>query len=249
MFTTAYALNASAGFQTNISDGSRTTLGKGNAVTFTNLPNQPVAIVVYNNTGNTTPFNVAYANQKPQNYSVQSVQGQGFSLGLAYIIDPSVTKAFEITVSVPDQAQQNSSVDVYAVSLYLPLSGINNVAIPTNGSSVTFSGYSRAYATPGLAWYDLNINSTHTGQVGLLFDGSTIEVIGVNMPSTASAALKSVIINTTGSGVPDGNISVTVESGGVYANTIFGTSSQIVYSPVSPTNTASDGSISLQKIS
>ncbi|MFE4109861.1 hypothetical protein [Kosakonia sp. YIM B13611] len=249
MFTTAYAMNASAGFQSSISDGSRTTLGKGQAVTYTNLPNQPVAIVVYNNTGNTTPFNVAYNNQKPQNYSVQSVQGQGFSLGLAYLIDPSVTKAFEITVSVPDQAQQNSSVDVYAVSLFLPLSGINNIQIPTNGNAVSFSGYSRAYATPDLAWYDLNINSTSTGLVGLFFEDSTITVVGINMPKESSAALKKVVINTSGSGVPDSNIAIVVESGNLYQNSIFGTSSQIVYSPVSPVNTVSDGSISLQKIS
>ncbi|TCC02316.1 hypothetical protein E0L21_16780 [Kosakonia quasisacchari] len=69
------------------------------------------------------------------------------------------------------------------------------------------------------------------------------------MPKESSAALKKVVINTSGSGVPDSNIALVVESGNLYQNSIFGTSSQIVYSPVSPVNTVSDGSISLQKIS
>jgi len=249
MYLTSYALNASAGIKKTISDGSRTTLEKGDAVTFNHLPNQPVAIVVYNNTGNTTPFNVVYNNQVPASYNVDSVQAQGFSLGLAYLINPANTNANEITVSVPDNAQQNASLDVYAVSLFLPLSGIQNQEIPLNGKPVSFNGFSRAYATPPLAWYQQTINSNSTGSIGLYFTNDTIQVIGVNLPKQADTALKNVVINTPDSGMSSDKVTFSLASGNAFISNFYGTSSQIVYSPVSSANTTSNGSIVIQKIS
>lgn len=249
MYLTSYALNAAAGIKKTISDGSRTTLGKGDAVTFDHLPNQPVAIVVYNNTGNTTPFNVVYNNQVPTSYNVASVQAQGFSLGLAYLINPANTNANEITVSVPDIAQQGASVDVYAVSLFLPLSAIQNQEIPLNGTPVNFNGYSRAYATPPLAWYQQTINSNSTGSIGLYFTNDTIQVIGVNVPTQAEPAVKNVVINTANSGISSDKVTYSLNSGNAYISTFYGTSTQVVYSPVSSANTTSNGSIVIQKIS
>lgn len=249
MYTTSYALNVVRGIKETISDGSRVTLTMGDAVTFDHLPNQPVAIVVYNNTGNTTPFNVSYSNNPPTSYSVDSVQGQGFSLGLAYIINPVNTQSNEITVSVPDQAQPDSSLDVYAVSLFFPLSDINNQEIPLDGTPVNFSGYSRAYATPPLAWYQQTINSNSTGSIGLYFTGDTVKVIGVNVNADIKDVIKSKVIVSSSNGINPENVTFSFNPGNQYIYSFYGTSSQIVYSPVSSENTTSDGSIVIQKIS
>lgn len=249
IFKTPAALNIGSNQPTDVTDGSRQTLGKGQAITFTDLPNQPISIVTYNNTGNTTPFNVAYNNQAPQAFTVESVQAQGFSLGLAYLINPAVTGANEITVSVPNTAQSDASIDVYAVSLFLPLHGIQNQEIPLNGEHVSFNGYSRAYATPPLAWYDLTIQSTETGLVGLYFTGDKVEVVAVNVPSEIQPALQQKVFFSPETGIASSDVSFSLKTGNTFSNTFYGTSSQLVYSPVSSANTTNNGQIAIQKVS
>ncbi len=248
-FSSPEALNIAPNVATVITDGSRQTLGKGQAVTFTDLPNQPIGIVTYNNTGNTTPFNVAYNNQIPKPFQVESVQGQGFSLGLAYLINPSVTGANEITVSVPNTAQSDASLDVYAVSLFLPLSGIQNQEIPLNGEHVTFDGYSRAYATPPLAWYELTIQSTETGLVGLYFNGSNVDVIAVNVPTQIQPLLKDKVYFSPETGIAATDVHFDLVTGNSYTSSFYGVSSQLVYSPVSSANTTQSGQIAIQQVS
>jgi len=245
-FSTKEALNATN--QLIINDGSRQTLGKGGMVTFTDLPNQPIALVAYNNTGNTTSYVVSYNNQAPHPFEIDSVQGQGFSLGSAFFLNPRVTGSREISVSVPNTAQSNASVDVYLVSLYLPTRDITNIEIPLNGKEMTFYGYSRAYATPPLAWYNLNITSTETGLVGFIFQDDKISTIAVNMAKEAIPVLNSKIfanIQETGIGKEE---TPTCMSGSSYSKSFYGTSSQIVYSPVSSARTTRNGEISIQKL-
>ncbi|HAU5637502.1 hypothetical protein [Citrobacter amalonaticus] len=249
MFSTTTGLDAVDFLDNGIADGRRVTLRKGQAITFADLPNQPVAIVVYNNTGDKTEFNVVYNNQCPETFNVDSVQAQGFSLGLAYLINPAKTHANEISVSVPNFAAANASVDVYAVSLYLPRRDIQNQEIPLNGKEIQFSGYSRAYATPPLAWYQQTIKSNMTGSIGLQFYNDTISVIGVNVPKEIEPVIKSKIINSAGSGLSTEQLLIKCESGNVFVNNFYGTSSQIVYSPVSSARTTSNGSLAIQRLS
>lgn len=249
MFLNSNALDADLERRQTVSDGSRTKIGKGEALTFNSLPNQPVAIVTYNNTGNTTPFNVVYNNQAPKQFEVASVQGQGFSLGLSYLINPANTGANEISVSVPNTAQDDASLDVYAVSLFLPLSGIQNQEIPLNGKQVRFNGYSRAYATPPLAWYQLSLQSQETGLVGFKFIGDSVEVMSVNVAKEAEPALKSkVYFDKQGTGISPENVSFTTKTGNSINENFYGISSQIVYSPVSSANTTNNGTIAIQKL-
>ena len=245
-FLTLEALNAS---QTKtIRTGERQTLGKGDMVSFTDLPNQPIALVAYNNTGNTTPYVVSYNNQAPKSFNIDSVQGQGFSLGNAFFLNPAKTGSREISVSVPNTAQGEASVDVYLVSLFLPTAGIDNKEIPLNGTQIYFNGYSRAYATPPLAWYNLNITSTEeTGLVGFLFNTDSIDTIAVNIASELLPVLKSKIYGNeekTGFAPTDPE----VESGSSFSKDIYGTSTQYVYSPVSSAKTTKNGMISIQKL-
>lgn len=248
MFLTNNALDASLDQRQMVTDGSRVSIGKGQAVTFSSLPNQPIAIVVYNNTGNTTPFNVVYNNLAPKQLTVESVQGQGFSLGVAYLINPANTGANEISVSVPNTAQEKASLDVYAVSLFFPLSGIQNQEIPLNGEHVDFNGYSRAYATPPLAWYQLSVQSQETGLVGFKFLTDTVEVLAVNVAPQFENALKSKVYFNEDTGISSKDVSFTLESGNSINQNIYGISSQIVYSPVSSANTTHNGMISIQKL-
>ncbi len=244
-FLTLNAMNASS--SKTVDNGSRQTLSKGNAITFTDLPNQPIVLVAYNNTGNTTDYVVSYNNQAPKHSTIDSVQGQGFSLGNAFLLNPAVTGSREISVSVPNTAQSEASIDVYLVSLFLPTAGISNVEIPLNGERESFNGNSRAYATPPLAWYTLNIQSNETGLIGFKFNTDEIETIGVNIPNELIPMLKNKIYGDkekTGMAPSD---PVTV-SGNSFNKDFYGTSTQIVYAPVSAANTTSNGSISIQKL-
>jgi hypothetical protein len=244
-FSTIEAMNASN--LKSIDNGSRQTLGKGDLIKFTDLPNQPIALVAYNTTGNTTPYVISYNNEKPEHYTIESVEKQGFSLGNAFLINPEKTGAQEISVSVPNTAQSTASIEVYLVSLYLPTSGINNISVPLNGEMEAFDGYSRAYATPPLAWYTMSIHSSDTGLVGFKFNNDEIEIIAVNVNPELVPALKSKIHgNKDKTGIqPSAPI---VVSGNTYNHDFYGTSSQIVYSPVSSANTTRNGSISIQKL-
>ena len=134
MYNTSNVLRVAEGSEKAISGGLRQTLKRGDAVTFTDLPMQPVAIVLYNNTGNTTTAIVSYANEAPQSMTLDSVQAQGFSLGSAYFINPANTQATEIRISVPEDAQEDASIDVYAVSLFLPLGSVQNQEIRCGGA-------------------------------------------------------------------------------------------------------------------
>lgn len=244
-FLTLEALNASN--TRTIKTGERQTLGKGDMVNFTDLPNQPIALVAYNNTGNTTPYVVSYNNQAPKSFNIDSVQGQGFSLGNAFFLNPAKTGSREISVSVPNTAQGKASIDVYLVSLFLPTAAIDNIEIPLNGNQMPFDGYSRAYATPPLAWYNLNITSTETGLVGFLFNTDSIDTIAVNIASELKPQLKLKIYGDeekTGLAPTDPE----TESGSSFSKDIYGTSTQYVYSPVSSAKTTKNGMISIQKL-
>ncbi len=244
-FTTLQALNATS--RKTVTDGSRQTLGKGDSVLFTDLPNQPIVLVAYNNTGNTTKYVVSYNNQAPKSFEIDSVQAQGFSLGNAFFLDPSKTGAREISVSLPNTDQSKASIDVYLVSLYLPTSGIQNQEIPLTGKEIVFNGYSRAYATPPLAWYTLNISSTETGLVGFVFNQGTIETIAVNTPLALKPVLEGKMYgNAEKTGfAPNAPI---CKPGSSYTEDFYGTSTQIVYSPVSSAKTTKNGRISIQKL-
>lgn len=230
--------------QQTIQDGSRVTVGKGDTVRFTNLPNQPIAVVVYNNTGNNPTVHFAYANENASK-TIASSQGQGFSMGYCYMIDPSVARSYETTVSLSNTAQEGATIDVYLVSLYFPLGNIQNQPVNLDGSPTEFNGYSRAYWTPFFAEYNLNITTTEKGLVGLLFQDNTIKVIGVNMPT--SVDLGQYI--TIGAGMQQSQVTTEIVAGTVYEKPFYGTQSQMVYSPISAANSTNTGGISVQQLS
>lgn len=249
MFLTENVLGAPLKDTKYVSGGQRTTLDCGESVTFTNLPLQPVAIISYNNTGHSTPVVTVYNNQMPNRTQLDSIHAQGFSLGSAYLINPAKTQGREITVSVPSDAHQGASVDVYAVSLSLPLSEINNQNIPLTDEAITFHGYSRSYAVPPSAWFEKTIKAQGTGQVGLSFIRNEIHIIGVNIAVETHPALKRKIIVQVNSGIEYSDITYHLNSGNIYQETFYGTSDQLVYSPISAKNIKNNGYISLRKIS
>lgn len=248
MFTTSNVLRAKNCLN-SISTGERQRLGKGDSVTYNDLPNQPIALTAFNNTGTTTKYIVQYNNEPPKSFTIDSVQSQGFSLGSAVLLNPAVTGSREISVSVPNDVPEKASIDVYLVSLYLPTESIQNYEIPLNGSSVQFNGYSRAYATPPLAWYNLQIQSQQTGLIGFIFNQNTIDIVGVNVNDQIIPVIKGKVYcdsKKTGIALADSNY--IFRSGNTYQEDIYGTSTQIVYSPVSSANTTKNGTISIQKM-
>lgn len=129
----------------------------------------------------------------------------------------------------------------------MPTAGIHNIEIPLNSKQMSFNGYSRAYATPPLAWYNLNITSTETGLVGFLFNTDSIGTIAVNISSKVQPALKSKIYgNEEKTGLaPNKPKTVSRNS---FSEQFYGMSTQYVYSPVSSAETTKNGMISIQKL-
>ena len=135
--TVAYLVTTSAFSYSNlvfnateiIRTGEKITIKPGNVINYTNLPNQPIALIAYNNSGNNTEVIVNYINIRSMH--LESVSEFGLSLGEVFLLNPEVTKKNEITISIPRTEPNNSSVDVYCVSLLFPIKrkGINSFEI------------------------------------------------------------------------------------------------------------------------
>lgn len=242
------------------SGGQRVTLTKGQAITYTNLPSQLVALVVYNRGGNNTEINVSYNAAYPaKKFTLQSVQAAGNSLGLVYLVNPAVTNITQISASIPDFSGNEGEVDVYCMSLRFPLGGgelpVQNIEM-TN-SPKTFSGFSRAYATPQLQWYTLMAQSSEEGSkqglIALYFNPEgNVEFWGFGVNPSATYGylnnLDNVFYNEDQTGVKASNV-IIKQDNLVSANRlsvpIYGLSSQIVFSPISAANYTNVGQISL----
>ncbi len=246
--------------QTTNDGGQRVRLQKGDAITYTNLPNQLVALVVYNNGGNNTEVSVTYnVAFPPKKFTLESVEAAGNSLGLVYLVNPAVTDITQISISVPDYKGNEGEVETYCVSLRFPLDGGTNPIqnIPMTNEPSTFSGYSRAYATPQLQWYNMMAQSseqgTNQGLIGLYFTPEgNIEFwgFGVN-PAPVEAYLKDpnrVYYGEDETGVKASNVVIsqsTLTSGNRLERPIYGLSQQIVFSPISASDYTNVGQISL----
>lgn len=242
------------------SGGQRVTLKTGEAITYTNLPNQLVALVVYNSGGNNTEIVVTYNNGfPPKSFKLESVQSAGNSLGLVYFVNPSVTKITQISISIPQFKGNEGSIDAYCISLSFPKDGgplpIGNVEL--SPSPTKFGGYSRAYATPQLQWYNLRVQSSEEGSnqglVSLFFNPEgNVELwgLGVN-PTAVKAYLEDpdhVFFDQEQTGVSADNVIIKQEnftSGNRLEETFYGLSKQIVFSPISAANYTDVGQISL----
>ncbi len=245
---------------TTNSGGQRVNLREGQAITYTNLPNQLVALVVYNNGGNNTEISVSYnASAPPKKFTLESVQSAGNSLGLVYLVNPSVTNITQISLSIPDFKGNEGDIDVYCMSLRFPLGGgeypIQNMEMSTRPTP--FGGYSRAYATPQLQWYSLMVQSSEEGSkqglIGLYFNASgNIEFWGFGVNTEAVYGYlnskERVYYDETFTGVSASNVVIdkkNLTSANRLENSIYGMSQQIVFSPISAAKFTDVGQISL----
>lgn len=234
---------------TVINNGGKQTLNTGDSVRFTDLPNQLVAIAVYNNNGNNGVFRIAYDGQRPVSRTMASVEPGVGGFGYIYFIDPSQTQSYDVSISVPTGAgEAEVSLDVYLISLMFPTdtSGVSNQPIALDGSPTRFKGYSRSYCTPQLAWYNVVVHADQgQGFMGLLFTGQNdVEVWGVNMPN-GEAFYKNYVEN--GPGATSLTPTFHISSGASESNTIYGMAQQVVFAPISTAVNTQLGTISIQQ--
>lgn len=232
-----------------IKQGKKVTIGPGNTVNYINLPNQPVAVVVYNNTGNNTHIIFDYISRK--DVYLDSVSSKGYSIGDVYLLNPRIKQNYNITVSIPHTEPRDSSVDIYCVSLLFPLNckGINNFKIkedPTN-----FYRYSRAYATPQPTWYSLSLQMESYGFLGLLFKDQNIEIIGLNINTSEKVChhiKEKIYYDFENTGICDKDISFRLLTATRCGDYFYGTSSQLVIASISSAKTTRHFSISLDRL-
>jgi len=164
-----------------IHDGSRYILKPGNVVRYTSLPNQPMAAVIYNNTGNSPTVRCHY-NYETTDIPLAPVQGEGYATGYCYLFNPRETHSKEITISLDVSSQENAQVDVYLASLYFPMNDIAKHQIPSNGIPVVLEGYSKAYFISTLTQHEMVIKTNNQGFLGLIFYNDEIIVLGIGIP-------------------------------------------------------------------
>ena len=219
----------------------------GEVIKYDSLPNQPVAAIIYNKTGNTTTVFANYVSST--SIQLDSVQGGGFGNGYCYVFNPAETNANEINFNLSATSQPEANVDIYLVSLYFPAgvdTGVNNQELPLNGTPVTFSGYSRAYCTPTFAEYEMVIRAQDTGFMTLCFHDDVLEVYGVNLE--ASTPLNKYIITENGGMNPSKVFIYPPEPGNTYVKPFYGLQTQYVFAPITAASAIDAGSIAIQQV-
>jgi len=163
-----------------IHDGGKYTLKPGNVVRYTSLPNQPMAVIIYNNTGNSPTVRCHY-NSETTDIPLAPVQGKGYSSGYCYLFNPREAHSKEITISLDVNSQENVQVDIYLASLYFPINDITKHQILSNGTPVALEGYSKVYFISTLAQHEMIIKTNAQSFLGLIFYNDEINVLGVRM--------------------------------------------------------------------
>ena len=228
-----------------INNGARCTLRRGELVRYVNLPEQPIAVVMCNNTDQTTRIRLGYNNEYPQSFMVPAPQESGFSVGHIYLLNPAVTHNHEIALALPQDLEESASVDVYLVSSFLPFQEdkIQNIAIPSDGDFVPFKGYSRMYCTPQFNWYLMQVDSTQKGLVSLFFQDNKVKVIGLNLAPQHECTFRDLV--TVGAGVDANRVTFDRKEGARWQYEFFGSITQVVFSPVLNADQAMIGQLSL----
>lgn len=120
-----------------INTGSRCTLHKGESITFANLPQQPIAIVGHNNNGLATHVMLNTSNHSTSEKNLH-IETQSFSVGCAYIINPDKMQANEMSLSLPETACSEASIDIQIVNLYIPDNQTSTGTVFLDGNPVNF---------------------------------------------------------------------------------------------------------------
>lgn len=226
-----------------ISDGSKCTIKCGESVKFTDLPPELIAVVVCNNTQNSETVHFAYAHHSIS--KKMASPADGISMGCCYIINPSVTKSYEVAVSLSSGAQADATADVYLVSGYLPMGrAIQNHMVPLNDTPVNFNAYSRLFFTPSSNWYALQLDSSEKGLVTLFFLDKTVNIFPLNMPfglDVRSFILLGPDVNST-------NIHIHNPMDGIFSHEFYGVGSQIVLNPMISSNATNVGSLKIKSL-
>ena len=230
-----------------ISNGAMYNLKAGEVIKYDSLPNQPVAAIFYNKTGNTTTVFADYLSST--SIRLDAEQGGAFGNGYWYEFNPAETNANEINFRLSATSQPEANVDVYLVSLYFPAgidTGINNQELPLNGSPVSLDGFSRAYCTPTFAEYEMVIRASDTGFITLGFHDDVIEIYGVNLAPDTQLR-KYVILDNGGMNPAKVHFNLP-ESGNTYTKLFYGLQSQYVFTPIIAADAKDAGSIAIQQV-
>ncbi|HAS43861.1 MAG TPA: hypothetical protein DCS93_25515 [Microscillaceae bacterium] len=228
-----------------INNGARCTLHRGEVVRYVNLPEQPIAVVMCNNTDQTVRVRLGYNNDYPQSFIIAPPQESGFSAGHIYLMNPALTHNYEIALALPKDIEENASVDVYLISSFLPFHDdkIQNVAVPFDEDFVPFQGYSRMYCTPQFSWYLMQVDSTQKGLISLFFQDNKVKIIGLNIASHQECTFRDLV--TIGSGMDTNKVTFARQESTRWQYEFFGSITQVVFSPILKVDRAMVGQLSL----
>lgn len=227
-----------------ITNGGRCTLHKGEAVRYANLPDYPVAVVVYNSTRTNLRFRIAYNKERPKAYVAENLETSGYSLGHAYLINPGVTKTYDITIAVSGFNPDGASLEVYIAGAGLPMeAGIREHDLSLEGEPFIFDGYSRVYCTPMFSWYNLKVETAEEGLTGFVFQDDRVMVNSLNVASEQKKNIKDLI--TIGAGIDPKNVSYGTVEGTKWEKELYGSVLQVAYDPVTTSDDTGLGRISI----
>lgn len=225
-------------------NGNRCTLKRGDSVRYTDLPNQPVAVIVYDNTDNPTKFRVAYNNQGSQLFT--TTQLGGLNIGAIYLIDPSKTSSYEVFISIPISEEQNVSLDVYLISAYFPVNepGIQEVNLNEEKKPMQLNGYAKVHYHAWTEHNEMTIKAADAERplIGVLIQGDETTIVGLNVSKEQEKTLKELV--KTGSEIEEGNLKFLTTEKNLEKRDYTAVLSQMIYSPVASASSKSIGDIS-----
>jgi len=211
-------------------NGQKCILKKGDVVRYVELPSEPIAVVVYNNTANTTTCLISCGGEPIQEMTLPA-NARG---GQVCVINPAVSQSYEVAVLLDGGAHHDACIEVFLVSTFLPSDQktLDTKEIKLHQDRYNFKDNSRLYFTPAITGvYTLVMNTTKYGQMGLLLDGRIVIVVGLKIPQEAQSFLKETI--HIGAGMASSQVFFNMSTGTRWHYNFYGMQQPLVYVPVS----------------
>jgi len=211
-------------------NGQKCILQKGDVARYVDLPGEPIAVIAYNHTANTTTCLISCGGEPIQEMTLPA-NARG---GQVCVINPAVSQAYEVAILLDGGAHRDACIEVFLVSTFLPSDQktLNTKEIKPQGNKYNFKSNSRLYFTPTIAdVYTFTMNTIKYGQMGLLLDGRVVIVVGLKIPQEAQSFLKETI--HIGAGMSSSQVFFSMSTGTRWHYNFYGMQQPIVYVPVS----------------
>jgi len=228
----------------NWDDGHIITLNASDTATNQKLNQQQLyGLIFYNSAQSDSDaiVNVVWSNsQPPVRITVPGTTGNK-GLASVFFINGSDTTTVAASLS---QNQPGVQIQAYIASVKMPTntSGINNIALPLDGSNHNFSGFTRYYCVPQSHWYEAQIQSNINQFISIQFQEQKAVVNIVNCTSDPN-------VNVFAAGAAKTQYTINSDTSQNLTWNLQGNGTQFVWVNADSIQNSASATISLQSLS